>query len=254
MATMITTEPATTTGDESATGDGVCGNGIEDEGEGCDDGNNADDDGCNAACQQEFCGDGVVQASEACDLGGNNDQWEAGGCVAECTREIDGPLEIRVTPFIVPANLHEDEEMKGTAAADATCADAFDEGFKAMVVDKESRRATVEGWKGDGLDWVLAPYTAYVTGEGGPIGVTGKERLLGIQDGNFVSVAAIGGMVSVWTGLAEDWSTANTNCNQWQSVSDGFVGTVGIAAIPEKLFVAAFKPCNSSAALYCVEQ
>ena len=47
----------------------VCGNGVLEEGEECDDGNVANNDGCNAFCATEFCGDGVVQTSEQCDNG-----------------------------------------------------------------------------------------------------------------------------------------------------------------------------------------
>lgn len=48
-----------------------CGNGTLDDGEGCDDGNLNSGDGCSAGCSPEFCGDGIVQAGlgEECDDG-----------------------------------------------------------------------------------------------------------------------------------------------------------------------------------------
>ncbi|MFO1464447.1 MAG: hypothetical protein U1F66_11800 [bacterium] len=50
-----------------------CGNGIQNPGEECDDGNNQDGDGCSANCQLEStCGDGVVDPGEACDDGNQN--------------------------------------------------------------------------------------------------------------------------------------------------------------------------------------
>jgi len=49
-------------------GAAVCGNGIKDIGEACDDGNTNETDGCRANCQLPTCGDlSVNQASEQCD-------------------------------------------------------------------------------------------------------------------------------------------------------------------------------------------
>jgi cysteine-rich repeat protein len=45
----------------------VCGNGIIDGCEECDDGNAVDSDGCPNSCQLRFCGDGVLDPSEDCD-------------------------------------------------------------------------------------------------------------------------------------------------------------------------------------------
>jgi len=61
----------------------VCGNGLIEIGEACDDGNNSDGDGCSAECQVEpFCGDGMVEEPEICDDGNNSD---GDGCEADCT-------------------------------------------------------------------------------------------------------------------------------------------------------------------------
>ena len=49
---------------------GLCGNGILDPGEGCDDGNHVGTDACTNACQAAICGDGFVRAGvEQCDDG-----------------------------------------------------------------------------------------------------------------------------------------------------------------------------------------
>lgn len=45
-----------TTVEPSTGGEELCGNGMIDEGEGCDDGNTASGDGCSAECQPEACG------------------------------------------------------------------------------------------------------------------------------------------------------------------------------------------------------
>ena len=47
----------------------VCGNGIIEQGEACDDANSDIGDGCDATCRSETCGDEVIQDYEACDGG-----------------------------------------------------------------------------------------------------------------------------------------------------------------------------------------
>ncbi|MGD2063105.1 MAG: DUF4215 domain-containing protein [Nitrospirota bacterium] len=60
-----------------------CGDGTVDTGEGCDDGNNVGGDGCSALCQVEaICGDGNLDLGEECDDGNNLD---GDGCSAVCT-------------------------------------------------------------------------------------------------------------------------------------------------------------------------
>ena len=59
-----------------------CGDGIIQEGEACDDGNDATFDACTRFCQLAFCGDGFVHLGvEACD-DGNTDPTD--GCSATC--------------------------------------------------------------------------------------------------------------------------------------------------------------------------
>jgi cysteine-rich repeat protein len=58
----------------------VCGDGIVHEGvEMCDDGNDVDDDGC-AMCMAGSCGDGVPQPGELCDDGNADNTDECAGC------------------------------------------------------------------------------------------------------------------------------------------------------------------------------
>jgi cysteine-rich repeat protein len=105
----------------------VCGDGLVQTGEDCDDGNGVDDDGCDNDCTVSpfcgdgvvdagrgetcdppgqpsgqpnecrsdctFCGDGVLDASEECDDGNNT---AGDGCSAECTNELQ-PIGCRIT-------------------------------------------------------------------------------------------------------------------------------------------------------------
>lgn len=63
-----------------------CGDGIVDDGEECDDGNLRDGDGCDADCffEEGACGNGVVDDDEECDDGNLRD---GDGCDAECFLE-----------------------------------------------------------------------------------------------------------------------------------------------------------------------
>ena len=65
-----------------------CGNDVEETGEGCDDGNLVDGDGCSSICQQEQlaeCGNDVEEAPEECDDGGREN---GDGCDENCLVEL----------------------------------------------------------------------------------------------------------------------------------------------------------------------
>jgi cysteine-rich repeat protein len=65
----------------------ACGDGFVGPGELCDDGNLSDGDGCTAACTLASCGDGVVDAGEACDDGNQSD---GDACLSTCTKAVCG--------------------------------------------------------------------------------------------------------------------------------------------------------------------
>ena len=77
--------------------DPVCGNGVLESGEQCDDGNTVDGDGCNSVCELEqeegVCGDGELNIGEECDDGNT---ISGDGCSDICRREQycgDGVLD-----------------------------------------------------------------------------------------------------------------------------------------------------------------
>lgn len=63
----------------------TCGDGVQQSGEECDDGNTDSCDGCSAACANEGCGNGVVECTEECDEGAANGR-DDGACTATCER------------------------------------------------------------------------------------------------------------------------------------------------------------------------
>ena len=65
----------------------VCGDGVVNNGEACDDGNADDTDGCSNTCTVPVCGDGVVAWTETCDDGNSSD---SDNCKNDCTANICG--------------------------------------------------------------------------------------------------------------------------------------------------------------------
>ena len=87
---------AATASFSSASRAAVCGDGLVLVGfEGCDDGNDIDDDVCTNACILFTCGDGQLQPGEACD-----DGKTAGGCRPDCMGPEYTP------PRLVAGNSH----------------------------------------------------------------------------------------------------------------------------------------------------
>jgi cysteine-rich repeat protein len=63
----------------------LCGDGVKQPEEACDDGNTTSGDGCNAACtSDETCGNGIRDLSEICDDSGNSSRCDADCSVAVC--------------------------------------------------------------------------------------------------------------------------------------------------------------------------
>ena len=82
-----TTTTVITTGnssDESSSGhvEPVCGNGVVEGRESCDDGNDDETDGCTTECRIPGCGDAVIQPGEMCDDGNKS---ESDACLNNCT-------------------------------------------------------------------------------------------------------------------------------------------------------------------------
>ena len=76
-----------TNNDNDNVNQGVCGDGILNTGESCDDGAaNSDSmaDACRTDCREPTCGDGVADTGEQCDDGGDNSDTEPDACRSTC--------------------------------------------------------------------------------------------------------------------------------------------------------------------------
>src|SRR3989338_7393573 len=63
----------------------VCGNGIKDGTEECDDDNLFNGDGCSNICTNEYCGNGKIEGFEQCDDGNTT---SGDGCSSLCAKEV----------------------------------------------------------------------------------------------------------------------------------------------------------------------
>ncbi|UCC32530.1 MAG: DUF4215 domain-containing protein, partial [Phycisphaerales bacterium] len=63
----------------------VCGNGIVEADEQCDDGNLIPGDNCDQNCRSELCGNGTIDFAEECDDGAGNSDTAPDACRTDCT-------------------------------------------------------------------------------------------------------------------------------------------------------------------------
>ncbi|HEX5035827.1 MAG TPA: hypothetical protein VFX30_01565 [bacterium] len=91
---------------------GDCGNNVLNDGEACDDGNTADGDGCNAACEVESGG-----TTGGGTTGGGTTGGTTGGVSGECTAPADCP-----DSFVGPSVCYSPDTCQG-ARTEATCID-----------------------------------------------------------------------------------------------------------------------------------
>ena len=86
-------DTTTPPGSDSTTGlvPGVCGDGVHNLGEACDDGNFDNTDECTEYCLEAACGDGWVQQGETCDDGNRVD---GDGCNVDCFNSGDTVWEV----------------------------------------------------------------------------------------------------------------------------------------------------------------
>jgi len=158
----------------------VCGNGVEEPGESCDDRNRDDDDGCNSLCQNEYCGDRIVQGgllNEACDDGVNDGRYE--GCRPGC--QARGPYCGDGTPD--PGEACDDGNPVDTDACANDCT------ANATLTDCGPVAATSNGLLGD---IVLSGAATFDTDAGTLVDASGTVVAAGSPGVTTVSQPAIG--------------------------------------------------------------
>jgi cysteine-rich repeat protein len=126
--------------DEPPPGGAVCGDGILDVGEECDDGNTVSGDGCSSVCVIEFCGDGIVQAGlgEQCDDGNT---IAGDGCSPTCQFEQQAAIvEIDRADW---SRRRERIDVRGTVTPPSNTVDVFAPGTQSGNTCMGTQVATV---------------------------------------------------------------------------------------------------------------
>ena len=85
--TPVDTDDPTTEDGTTAPPEAVCGNGIVEGDEPCDDGNDDETDECTSMCRKPGCGDGTLQVGEECDDGNQSDN---DACTNACVPNVCG--------------------------------------------------------------------------------------------------------------------------------------------------------------------
>lgn len=163
-----------------------------------------------------------------------------------CAEQIYAAKKIFITASTYNGNLG------GISGADEKCmADANYPGqgiYKAIISDGTTRVAQV----GSQVDWILHPNQEYVRTDNTPIGTTNA-------DGIFVPdlTNAIGTVnARAWTSLkGPNWMSGSFNCANWSDGSAGNMGEFGFQdSVGSGFYDGGSFICNSTFALYCVEQ
>jgi cysteine-rich repeat protein len=239
-APVTTTDPATTDpGETTSTSTGV----DPDETTGLDP--------SSGNIPEAVCGNGLVEEGEQCDEGQN--EPAPGKCSPDCQALIAKKQIFAFNAMIKGG-------FMALEVADAECQEfADDEGldgaFKALISDGATRIGAVLPWDGQASpDWPLHPYTAYFNRNNELVWITLKRPLLGAGKDNegFALPHAIEPTAdyAVWTGLQSDW-VSGLNCGQWNGVQQGIVGK------PYKLDIyldAGPQSCEIAWGLICVQQ
>jgi len=99
-----------------------CGDGYVGPGEGCDDGNDVDDDACSNACALASCGDGAPQMGEECD-DGNDDDTDA--CLSTCVKASCGDGAVQAGVEACDDGNADDADACVAGCMSASCGDGF---------------------------------------------------------------------------------------------------------------------------------
>lgn len=235
---------------------GYCGDGENTAEEACDDGMQTAT--CETTCLMRTCGDGIKNepAGEACDDGNNAD---GDGCSADC---LAIERKVFVTSTFFPGDLNWEnpdntEDLKGLPLADFRCqqratAANLPGNFKAWLSTAKESPSMRFDTNFEGLYRLTSP--------GAPIVAVGWEGLVkpgGLEipinaheDGKPVTVFP----ETVWTNTSSSGTKASdSDCSTW-TVKDGSKTTIGSSNLEDGTWTNLdTTQCFNTARLYCFE-
>jgi hypothetical protein len=175
---------------------------------------------------EPVCGNGMVEGEEVCD-DGPMPELMPGACAPDCSKVIDVKHAV-LGNWIVSTNFGNNP----VAYADSTCPIGYNAMFAYgnLRVATTGAWQTV-----DAVDWPIQRYTAYVNNQDELLWVTDDTRMLAIRDGQKQSplnplytcdpICIDQRMVN---GMADDGTTAvSDNCNGWTSTDGNLNFSVG---------------------------
>ena len=117
----------------------LCGDGVTNSDETCDDGNTKDGDGCNSKCQKNVCGDAILHKGvEQCDDG---NEKSGDGCSAKCALETSASCkELLAKGKTQSGNYTIDPDGKGPAKETSVYCDMKSDGGGWTRVGREPGR------------------------------------------------------------------------------------------------------------------
>lgn len=261
-------------------GDSGCGNGIVENEEECDDGNDLNDDECTTICTFPICGDGILGANEECDDGNLTNE---DACTNSCTSAScgDGIVQVGQEQCDDGNAMNEDGcsfictwEFRYAFVTSTTFMGGAIGGL-AGADEKCKDHATAGMLPGDYMAWISAngqsPKSRFVKSNvpykttdhiqladnwddliGGPLDSLLVADEMG-QLGPTNNLFFCGATRPVWTGTLNTGEPAQTHCDNF--TSNDQLGTVGSA----ESFMA-WSLCNTNvsctlmAPIYCFQQ
>lgn len=237
-------------GEESSGGAvAVCGNGIIETGEKCDDGNVVGGDECPADCKDP-CGNGVVEGGEKCDDGNaiNGD-----GCSDHCERDA---------AYVFVTSKQFAGDLGGLAAADMNCEMAAKAGalpgiYRAWLSDDVT--PAISRLKPIDRPYVRTDGVQVAASFAQIVGPQEQKLSVGIALTEFKQVLkpkqVCDGTDAVWTATNEAGMVLmSANCENWQN-SESPIDAIGGSLQQTDLnwTRGCGMACNQGARLYCFE-
>lgn len=273
--------PMTSTGDDT-TGvhEPVCGDGVVEGMEPCDDGNQDDKDDCTNACEIAVCGDGIVHADdEQCDNASNNaDDAE---CTSKCMKAVcgdgllkaggevcddgntnpgDGCHTCKESRVVFVTSMGWDGQAVGQiAGANAKCneyAGSLPGDFRAWISAWDKSSNTIDHAASNvglaGFEGVLVRTDGELFAPSWGELLDG-EQLVPLNRDESGGVMPFGALV--WTNTNNNGTAidSNTDCDEWKSKGNSAAGAVGSLDIKHAWTVGALSPCSEPHHLYCFQ-